>query len=279
MVGSYVRTADGFEATMQGNHLAPFLLAHLLRPALRDGRVVNTSSRMHERARLDPDDFTGSADAYSSWRAYAASKAANVLFAAEAARRWPEITSVSFHPGVVRSNFGVGAVTRFFYRFTPFLTTPEQAGDLLTWLSTEEVTDGAYYVGRRATPPGPAAADPALAAPPAPPTAPRRGWWCSTRRAHRRSRRRRARRRGRPDRQLADLRRGRRAAARADLRRPPGRHRQGRRRPWASAKLGGPRPEFVREHTGQAIGGVAPLGHPKPVRTLVDTALAGIGTT
>ncbi|MEE6260608.1 YbaK/EbsC family protein [Plantactinospora sonchi] len=34
-------------------------------------------------------------------------------------------------------------------------------------------------------------------------------------------------------------------------------------------------PEFVREHTGQPIGGVAPLGHPKPVRTLVDTALAG----
>jgi prolyl-tRNA editing enzyme YbaK/EbsC (Cys-tRNA(Pro) deacylase) len=33
-------------------------------------------------------------------------------------------------------------------------------------------------------------------------------------------------------------------------------------------------PEFVREHTGQAIGGVAPVGHPKPVRTLVDTTLA-----
>lgn len=33
-------------------------------------------------------------------------------------------------------------------------------------------------------------------------------------------------------------------------------------------------PEFVREHTGQPIGGVAPVGHPKPVRTLVDTALA-----
>lgn len=33
-------------------------------------------------------------------------------------------------------------------------------------------------------------------------------------------------------------------------------------------------PEFVRRHTGQAIGGVAPIGHPKPVRTLVDTALA-----
>jgi prolyl-tRNA editing enzyme YbaK/EbsC (Cys-tRNA(Pro) deacylase) len=34
-------------------------------------------------------------------------------------------------------------------------------------------------------------------------------------------------------------------------------------------------PEFVREHTGQPIGGVAPVGHPKPVRTVVDTALAG----
>jgi prolyl-tRNA editing enzyme YbaK/EbsC (Cys-tRNA(Pro) deacylase) len=34
-------------------------------------------------------------------------------------------------------------------------------------------------------------------------------------------------------------------------------------------------PDFVREHTGQVIGGVAPLGHPKPVRTLVDKTLSG----
>ncbi|RZU77237.1 prolyl-tRNA editing enzyme YbaK/EbsC (Cys-tRNA(Pro) deacylase) [Micromonospora kangleipakensis] len=32
-------------------------------------------------------------------------------------------------------------------------------------------------------------------------------------------------------------------------------------------------PEFVKEHTGQVIGGVAPVGHPRPLRTLVDTAL------
>jgi daunorubicin C-13 ketoreductase len=164
MVPSYVRTADGFEATLQGNHLAPFLLTHLLRDALRGGRVVNTASRAHQRARLDPEDFTGSADSYSSWRAYGASKAANVLFAAEAARRWPDITSVSFHPGVVRTNFGVGAATRFFYRFAPFLTTPEQAGELLCWLSTAEVTDGAYYVGHRVTRPDTVAADPVMAA-------------------------------------------------------------------------------------------------------------------
>ncbi len=33
-------------------------------------------------------------------------------------------------------------------------------------------------------------------------------------------------------------------------------------------------PDFVKLHTGQVIGGVSPLGHPKPVQTLVDTALA-----
>jgi prolyl-tRNA editing enzyme YbaK/EbsC (Cys-tRNA(Pro) deacylase) len=32
-------------------------------------------------------------------------------------------------------------------------------------------------------------------------------------------------------------------------------------------------PDFVRAATGQAIGGVAPVGHPRPLRTLVDRAL------
>ncbi|MDT0319193.1 YbaK/EbsC family protein [Streptomyces millisiae] len=33
-------------------------------------------------------------------------------------------------------------------------------------------------------------------------------------------------------------------------------------------------PEFVFQATGQLVGGVAPVGHPAPLRTLVDTALA-----
>jgi prolyl-tRNA editing enzyme YbaK/EbsC (Cys-tRNA(Pro) deacylase) len=33
-------------------------------------------------------------------------------------------------------------------------------------------------------------------------------------------------------------------------------------------------PAFVREHTDQPIGGVAPVGHPKPIRTILDRALA-----
>lgn len=43
--------------------------------------------------------------------------------------------------------------------------------------------------------------------------------------------------------------------------------------------------EFVRQATGQPVGGVAPIGHPRPIRTVVDVALkrydevwAGAGT-
>ncbi|HKS48723.1 MAG TPA: YbaK/EbsC family protein [Amycolatopsis sp.] len=34
-------------------------------------------------------------------------------------------------------------------------------------------------------------------------------------------------------------------------------------------------PKFVKEHTGQVIGGVAPVGHPRVLTTFVDTALEG----
>ena len=40
------------------------------------------------------------------------------------------------------------------------------------------------------------------------------------------------------------------------------------------SELGRAAPDFVREHTGQTIGGVAPLGHPVPIPTYLDTALA-----
>ena len=33
------------------------------------------------------------------------------------------------------------------------------------------------------------------------------------------------------------------------------------------------KPDFVRSHTGQVIGGVSPLAHPAPVPTYLDTAL------
>jgi prolyl-tRNA editing enzyme YbaK/EbsC (Cys-tRNA(Pro) deacylase) len=35
------------------------------------------------------------------------------------------------------------------------------------------------------------------------------------------------------------------------------------------------KPEFVKQHTGQVIGGVSPIAHPAPVRTYLDRDLAG----
>ncbi|KGJ80777.1 prolyl-tRNA synthetase [Cryobacterium roopkundense] len=47
---------------------------------------------------------------------------------------------------------------------------------------------------------------------------------------------------------------------------------------WLGTRLGGlvgrASKELVKEATGQVIGGVAPLGHPLPLRTVVDEALA-----
>ena len=40
-----------------------------------------------------------------------------------------------------------------------------------------------------------------------------------------------------------------------------------------ACRVGRADPEFVKRHTGQAIGGVAPTGHPARLLTLVDTAL------
>jgi prolyl-tRNA editing enzyme YbaK/EbsC (Cys-tRNA(Pro) deacylase) len=41
-----------------------------------------------------------------------------------------------------------------------------------------------------------------------------------------------------------------------------------------AAKLRRADPDFVRQATSQVIGGVAPVGHPVPLRTLVDQHLA-----
>jgi prolyl-tRNA editing enzyme YbaK/EbsC (Cys-tRNA(Pro) deacylase) len=40
-----------------------------------------------------------------------------------------------------------------------------------------------------------------------------------------------------------------------------------------TAKLSRASADFVRAHTGQPIGGVAPVGHPAPIRTLLDIDL------
>lgn len=40
-----------------------------------------------------------------------------------------------------------------------------------------------------------------------------------------------------------------------------------------SGRIRGAGPDFVLAHTGQEVGGVAPVGHPEKIRTLLDASL------
>ena len=89
ILGSRVLTEDGLETTFAVNHLAPFLLTELLREPLEaagSARVVTVASEAHRGAEIDLDDPSAERG-YSSWRAYAQSKLANILFTRELARR------------------------------------------------------------------------------------------------------------------------------------------------------------------------------------------------
>ncbi len=161
-------TVDGFEQTIQVNHLAHFLLSHELRGALRGGRIINTASDAHTNGALRPDDLSSEHRAYRSLPVYGSAKQANILFAAEAARRWPEILSMSYHPGLVRTRFGnESPMISAFYRFAPMLRTSEKGAETLVWLATvdaSKIRPGGYYVDRRERRPAAKADDPELAA-------------------------------------------------------------------------------------------------------------------
>ena len=125
-------TEDGLEHTFALNHLAPFLLTHLLLDRLTQGtasRVVTVASNAHALGRIDFDDLQGNRS-YSGARAYNQSKLANVLFSHELARRLPlaVATANAVHPGMVRTAFGAddpAGVQRLLVPFLrPFMRSP-----------------------------------------------------------------------------------------------------------------------------------------------------------
>ena len=102
-------TTDGLERTFALNHMAYFLLTHLLRERLiasAPARIVNVASEAHRGARLDFDDLQN-ARRYTAWSAYRRSKLANILFTRELARRLDGtgVTANCLHPGFVASRF------------------------------------------------------------------------------------------------------------------------------------------------------------------------------
>jgi NAD(P)-dependent dehydrogenase (short-subunit alcohol dehydrogenase family) len=170
---TYGRSADGYELAFAVNHLAHYLLARLLFPAVAEGgRVVITTSDTH-----DPDILRGAPTRLeidrwahtpgSATRAYAASKLGNLL-TAQSIAALPEtaerkITTIAFNPGLTG---GTGLQRDFpaplrlvFRALRPvfillsgvrpqlYMSTPEHAGDILAQLADGTVTPpgGRFY--------------------------------------------------------------------------------------------------------------------------------------
>lgn len=175
--GDRTPTIDGFEKTLQVNHLAPFLLTNLLLPTLvgSDASIITTSSAA---ARLFGDidlDDLGNERRFSANKAYGDSKLANVLFTKELHRRFhPEgLSAAAFHPGPVATGFASESTSlmRWVYQ-TPLrhvvgLIPPDQGAQTLVWLAeTTPGTDwvsGEFYEKLRIAKTHPQAADAALA--------------------------------------------------------------------------------------------------------------------
>ncbi|MGL4340392.1 MAG: SDR family NAD(P)-dependent oxidoreductase, partial [Rhodoglobus sp.] len=77
-------TVDGFEKTLQVNHLAPFLLTSLLLPRLVESHatVIATASAGNAFGRIDTNDLQNQ-NKYSPAKAYANAKLATILFTRE----------------------------------------------------------------------------------------------------------------------------------------------------------------------------------------------------
>ncbi|KAF3024953.1 hypothetical protein E8E14_013564 [Neopestalotiopsis sp. 37M] len=109
-------SADGYEKHFATNHLGNAMITKQLLPVLlqtaerpeSDVRIVNLTSlgwQVHSKKGINFDDLCNVKPGFlSSYYHYGESKLANLVYAREIARRFPTITTVSVHPGVVKTD-------------------------------------------------------------------------------------------------------------------------------------------------------------------------------
>jgi NAD(P)-dependent dehydrogenase (short-subunit alcohol dehydrogenase family) len=140
---------DGFELTFAMNHLGHFLLTTEILDIITNtpgSRIINVSSEGHRMGKLDFDDLMAEKK-YSSIKAYANAKLANIYFTYELDRRLKgtDTTSNAVHPGVVRTNFGndfKGPWRILFWISRPFMRSPEKGAETLIYLAASDKVNG-----------------------------------------------------------------------------------------------------------------------------------------
>ncbi len=157
--GRRQHSADGYEASMAINHLAPFLLSCMLWPRLKESapaRIVIVASDAHRSSKsLDFDDLMREQAFYFNMESYGRSKLCNLLFTHALAKRieGSGVTVTAMHPSLVATGLAgkqwVGRLMMALLR--PFARTPAQGADTAVWLATDpalSAANGGYYFNR-----------------------------------------------------------------------------------------------------------------------------------
>jgi len=137
-------TKAGLETVFCVNHLAPFLLTHILLDRLKlsaPARIVQVNSEGHRFGGLDLNDLNWEHRPYIGLRGYGASKVAQLLTTWEFADRLKGsgVTINAMHPGDVKTNIGNnnGALYRWFLHNVTWRTLkdPVISGEALYYLA------------------------------------------------------------------------------------------------------------------------------------------------
>ncbi|KAB8207598.1 hypothetical protein BDV34DRAFT_211606 [Aspergillus parasiticus] len=158
-------TKDGYEVQFGTNHLGHTLLIRKLLPLMQrtaetgaDVRVIILTSRgyqLHPYGGIIFDDLKTTQDYgfLGSWKRYGQSKLANILYTRELARRYPAITAVSVHPGVITTGLveNLGWAHRWFIYATTYnqMVTLEEGAYNQLWAATtskDGLETGQYYM-------------------------------------------------------------------------------------------------------------------------------------
>ena len=159
-------TNNGYEIQFGTNNMGHALLTKLLLPILdktvkrgtdSDVRIVSLTSHSHvyaPKGGIQFDTLKTSAESLGAYPRYAQTKLANILWARQLARLYPQFTIAAIHPGVVRTTLldratGMPTLIRIVLNAAHYLgitSTVEKGVRNQLWASvSKDVTSGEYY--------------------------------------------------------------------------------------------------------------------------------------
>ncbi|ORY59761.1 short-chain dehydrogenase/ reductase-like protein [Pseudomassariella vexata] len=160
---------DGYETQFATNHLAHAMVIKQLLPVMlrtaelpeSDVRILSLTSlgwKAHPKSGMIFSDLeTPQESILGNWLRYGQSKLANIIYAAELARRHPSLKTVSVHPGVVETGL-VTNLPKWTQRAVCIINAlqgvtlikPEQGCFNQVWLAAgvkqSELVNGAFYL-------------------------------------------------------------------------------------------------------------------------------------